>query len=284
MLVYCRGMSTQTRSNRCAQNSRPVGFTLIELLVVIAIIAILAALLIPALAKAKDRAIRIQSLSNLKQFGVAINVYAGEFDDKLPIQNPATSYNLWDVSRSTCDNFATSGGMSNWKTFYDPGTAWRLGDDVNQSLWNFGNTSIRVIGYAMTFPGIGALMPTNANTKLSQNMVPGPFNSWDTNQNSYVGLGKLPAPPPANRPAAACATITASGQTSSDPTQMKNYVWDDCPGGTVPPIHHTSPHLNGKRPAGGNVLYLDSHAEWEKFNVMVCRISPSMGYTFGFWW
>lgn len=63
---------------------KPRGFTLIELLVVIAIIAILAAILLPALARAREAARRSSCQSNLKQMGVIFFMYAGESRDKLP--------------------------------------------------------------------------------------------------------------------------------------------------------------------------------------------------------
>jgi prepilin-type N-terminal cleavage/methylation domain-containing protein/prepilin-type processing-associated H-X9-DG protein len=66
------------------ERKRSVGFTLIELLVVIAIVAVLAALLFPVLAHAREKARQTHCLSNMKQLGVATTLYAQDWDETLP--------------------------------------------------------------------------------------------------------------------------------------------------------------------------------------------------------
>jgi prepilin-type N-terminal cleavage/methylation domain-containing protein/prepilin-type processing-associated H-X9-DG protein len=260
--------------------SKAAGFTLIELLVVIAIIAILAAVLLPALAKAKEKASQINCLNNLKQWGLAMAMYADENGGSYPksrdlnFTDPADNNPTWSELYAGA-TASPPVGLSDWFNVLPPYVGglplWQYGaNSVSNNVFTFA----RSIYLCPTAQGMPSVPPDpNSMVSIEPGAGPGPTFNYGMNQRINYNL-----PPPYNVPETPfkiCQAVHPSAFVvfaeqrvhqaetpyyGTSPTDLSStYTWCN--------------RFSGRHNAGGNIVFSDTHAAYFKYSYVVAQVN-----------
>lgn len=233
-------------SRHSSERTTKRGFTLIELLVVIAIIAILAAILFPVFARARENARRTSCVSNLKQMGLAVMMYAQDYDETYPRNQQfvtATTYTYWP------DLLRPYTGSS--QIFQCPST--QRADMTNGGYG--ANEKVLVTRTESVSPIKMAAIPAAANTYMIMD-----YGTWRI-FSSYVeapkNLSYLPGIGDVRKLSEAdCPGLEGAGSASS---------YDK----------YRSECMNGRHFDGVNVNFADGHAKWLKTATVYAEYSKT---------